>query len=212
MGGVLSAPVYWAVYWAAYYWAEQFTLHASVLEVLSGMTREQEWKDHHTEGAPAMPLQDFKCIMKARVRLRDKFDLQVLRNKAVAVCLLLRTKYNKFPIFYVFYNKYSHLDGTLLTLIDRKTALWSTGRTITTVTGNTDPNLSQLCDFHWKVIENCDFLWKTHETSGRSEECARLCMHWKPWSSEPRVRLQHFEVVQFSLLVVWPKSLQFWNI
>ena len=64
--------------------------YAAVLDVLKGLEREVEWRDHQSKGAVPLPLEYVKKILLAKVHDDDgKINIRKLRNKALASGLIL---------------------------------------------------------------------------------------------------------------------------
>ena len=68
------------------------TLHAAVLDMMKGLAREKNWREHVVQGAKAMTLRQVREILNAAVLIPGKvltFDYEALRNKSLAIVLLL---------------------------------------------------------------------------------------------------------------------------
>jgi hypothetical protein len=64
--------------------------YSPVLDVLKGLKRTEEWRDHKSKGAEPLPLEFVKKILLAKVHdEKGNIELRLLRNKALASALIL---------------------------------------------------------------------------------------------------------------------------
>ena len=69
-------------------------LYGTVLDLIKGMQKEEEWRDHVSRGAGAMTLDQVKAIMNVKVKHEDgSIDMLKLRNKAIAVLMILNHRW-----------------------------------------------------------------------------------------------------------------------
>ncbi len=65
-------------------------LYGSVLDVVAGIQKEEEWRDHESIGAGALTLDQVQKIMLAKVKFPDgAVDNLRLRNKVIAVLMVV---------------------------------------------------------------------------------------------------------------------------
>jgi hypothetical protein len=62
---------------------------------LSGIQKQKDWRDHQTGGADAMKLIVVKKIFNAGVFRGDEMDYVALRNKAIAMIMIVNHCYNE---------------------------------------------------------------------------------------------------------------------
>ena len=67
--------------------------YATVLDMMKGLSKEKNWREHIVQGAKSLTLKQVRGILNASVLRPGRtqtFDYEALRNKSLAIVLLLR--------------------------------------------------------------------------------------------------------------------------